>query len=63
MQQGMTPLHLAARYGHYRPFRLLLWEGANVNRTTFSTRETPLMFAVSADSIELCQMLLRREQT
>lgn len=56
----MTALHLAARYGHYHLFRLLLREGANVNDTTLHTRETPLMFAVSTDSIELCQMLLRR---
>ena len=58
--EGMTPLHLATKYGHYHLFRLLLREGANVNAATLRTRETPLMFAVSADSIELCQMLLRR---
>ena len=58
--EGVTPLHLASKHGHYHLFRLLIQSGANVNAVTRHTKETPLMYTASAGSIELCQMLLRR---
>lgn len=59
--KGVTSLHLASKHGHYDPFRLLLNSGANVNPVTRHTEETLLMYTASAGSIELYQILLRRE--
>ena len=61
--EGLTPLHLAARADQFEIAEMLLkCEGVDVNTeaTGRATGWTPLMYAVVAGSLRLCHMLIRR---
>lgn len=58
---GWTPLHLAAFFGHLELTQALLDRGADVNaRSTNSMKNTPLHAAAAGGHIELMRLLLTR---
>lgn len=56
--EGLTPLHLAARHDRCRILNDLLKKGADTNIVDRKAGWTPLMYAASTGSTELCQILL-----
>lgn len=50
--EWVTPLNLGAKHGHDRLFCLLICRSANINAVTHHTKETPLIYTVSAGSID-----------
>lgn len=56
---GYTPLHYAARNGHYRVCAILLQHGADVDATTPSIQATPLHRAAVQGHAETVETLLR----
>ena len=54
----LTPLHIAAEWGHIKIVYLLLSKGANINAQNKTTRNTPLHFAAIWNNIEIARMLL-----
>lgn len=56
---GYTPLHYAARNGHYRVCEILLQHGADVNATTPSIQSTPLHRAAIQGHATTVETLLR----
>lgn len=57
-EECLTPLHLAARHGHIRIVNDLLRKGAEVDVIDQQAKWTPLMYAASTGSTQLCQILL-----
>lgn len=56
---GYTPLHYAARNGHYRVCEILLQHGADVNATTPSIQSTALHRAATQGHATTVETLLR----
>ncbi|KAL6431696.1 hypothetical protein ACFW04_007321 [Cataglyphis niger] len=56
---GYTPLHFAARHGHFEVCELLLNHGANVNAITPSIKATPLHRAATQGHVKTVETLLR----
>ena len=60
--EGWTPLHLAAHYGHLRAAQLLLEFGADPDLRSRNTLDNiPLHAAVAGNHLELVKLLLVRE--
>ena len=57
-EEGLTPLHLAARQNHCRIVNDLLEKGADIEITDRQAGWTPLMYAASNGSTQLCHILL-----
>lgn len=58
---GFTPLHLAAFFGHKDVTRLLLDRGANIAAITHNDLEnTPLHAAAAGRHLQVCALLLKR---
>jgi len=61
---GMTPLHVAARYGRLEIVKLLLDRGADINagdkRGMTGSQQTPLYAALSANQFEVEKYLLEK---
>lgn len=57
---GRTALHLACLAGNASAAKLLLVNGADVNRWDSGRQQTALHYAAWAASAECCQLLLRR---
>ena len=57
-EEGLTPLHLAARHNHCRIVNDLLEKGADIEITDQQAGWTPLMYAASNGSTQLCHILL-----
>lgn len=55
--EGCTPLHLAASYGHPDTCEALINAGADVN-TGNDWKETPLLWAARAGHLETCKLLI-----
>lgn len=61
--EGLTPLHLAARAQQFEIANMLLaceGVGVNIEATGRAAGWTPLMYAVVAGSLRLCDMLIRK---
>jgi ankyrin repeat protein len=56
---GLTPLHYAARQGHFDAVRALLDRGVDINEVT-ADKTTPLMLAVINGHFDLAMFLLER---
>lgn len=56
--QGLTPLHLAAQHNHCSIVNDLLKKGADIDIIDRQTGWTPLMYAASNGSTQLCHILL-----
>lgn len=61
--KGRSALHLACSTGNLVITKVLLDQGADVNRWDFAKKMTPLHCAASASSVECIQLLLRRGAT
>lgn len=59
-KQGLTPLHVAAKYGHLQVVRTLLKHGAEVNATD-KRGATPLFYAVESDQVAIARELLSHD--
>lgn len=57
-EEGLTPLHLAARHNHCRIVNDLIEKGADIDLIDRQAGWTPLMYAASIGSIQLCHILL-----
>lgn len=61
-RHGVTPLHVAAKYGHFKIMEYLLENGANV-RVVCTGRNyngyTPLHFACQGNHLKCVRLLLR----
>ncbi|KAJ3372585.1 Ankyrin repeat and SOCS box protein 10 [Kappamyces sp. JEL0680] len=58
-QQGMTPLHLAAKRQNMDLVQRLLEYPVNVNATTTASGSTPLILASMAGHLHICRLLIR----
>src|ERR1039458_2083724 len=59
---GFTPLGLASYFGHYDVVNLLITKGAEVNiYSKNDMRAAPINIAVSADNLEIAQLLLENK--
>ncbi len=56
---GLTPLHLAAEYGHRQIVELLLQEGADINAKS-GFKRTPLHFAASSGHDEIVSLFIEK---
>ncbi len=59
-ERGITPLHVAAWYGHLNIAKYLIEKGANPNLSEFDLEETPLNFAIKRGHFYLARLLLKR---
>ena len=55
---GWTALHLASRFNRTDVIKHLLHEGANMNRQTRYTKDTPLHYAAKDNNTEAARILI-----
>ena len=58
VDDGWTPLHSAAHWGHKETVELLINKGANVNAKDSKHKETPLYNAASAGHRQVAELLI-----
>ena len=52
-----TPLHLAARYGHFEVCKLILDNIDDIDTETSDEKQTPYDWAKNARNLEICKLI------
>ena len=56
---GLTALHYATRYNRIDVVKLLLREGADVNKQNYDYKDTPLHYAAQYNKTEVARLLIQ----
>jgi ankyrin repeat protein len=59
--KGLTALHNAALAGQADVAAYLIYKGADVNAQDLENEETPLHYAVKAELVEMCALLVSKK--
>ncbi|KAL6454821.1 PHO81 Phosphate system positive regulatory protein PHO81 [Candida maltosa Xu316] len=57
--EGLLPLHVASRQGHYKLIKLLIQYGAEVNKLDGFNKWTPIFYAASEGHVKTTQELVK----
>lgn len=57
--EGLLPLHVASRQGHYKLIRLLIQYGAEVNKLDKFNKWTPIFYAAAEGHVKTTQELVK----
>ena len=51
--EGLLPLHVASRQGHYKLIKLLIQYGAQINKLDGFNKWTPIFYAAAEGHVKL----------